>query len=408
METAGSSPAWLTTSTTCSASRTRSAFVREHEVGAEIVPGSRSPKAAKCPARDQLLTFSRNRPAPLAALDLNGVLTQLEPILRRLLGDKSRVVLELDPHVPHVHADATALDQAIVNLALNARDAMEGTGTLTVRTKRVVLGTDDVRRGAPAAGDYASIEVSDTGRGMDTETLERIFEPFFTTKPLGRGTGLGLAMVYSAIKDCGGYTDVTSVLGQGTTFHLHLPVTGTASRRIRPPSFPRQGARSPMILTGQSASPPPVARSPQAPVRSETILVVDDDSLLGESIKRILQRDGYPVLMASRADEALELTRERGAEISLVILDVLMPEISGPELGRQLRALPTPPRLLFVSGFAPECLPPYAADVLDEAFLQKPFSGNALLARVRELLDGPRPTSRAVSSTRQSSIDTGI
>lgn len=387
-------------------------FVREHEgLDAEIVPELEiMTKAAKQAAAlsNQLLTFSRNRPAPLSALDINGLLSQLEPILRRLLGESSRVVLDLDPHVPHVTADPTALDQAIVNLTLNARDAMEGGGTLTVRTKRVTLGQDDVRRGAPAAGDYVAIEVSDTGFGMNAETLERIFEPFFTTKPLGRGTGLGLAMVYTAIKDCGGYTDVTSVPDHGTTFRLHLPAPGTSGRRTRTPPVPRRDARAPMILSGKSASPPPVVRNPQAPPRSETILVVDDDSLLGESIKRILQRDGYPVLMASRADEALELTRERGAEISLVILDVLMPEISGPELGRQLRALPTPPRLLFVSGFAQECLPPYAADVLDEAFLQKPFSGNALLARVRELLDGPRPTSRAVSSTRQSSIDTGI
>jgi signal transduction histidine kinase len=366
-------------------------FMRERDgLDPELVPEleimSKATKQAAA-LSSQLLAFSRSQEVELAALDVNAMVKQLEPILRRLLGDGPKVSLALDPDARVVKADHASLDQAIVNLTLNARDAMvakaEG-GLLTISTKNVVLGEDEVRRGAPRAGEYVVIEVADTGLGMNEETLARVFEPFFTTKPVGRGTGLGLAMVYTSMKNCGGYVDVSSVLGQGTTFRLHVPVANELPALPVPPQL----VYEPRSVSSLPKKPSPkITRRPDATPKDQTILVVDDDSLLGESIKRILQRDGYRVLMAGRADDAMDIARQRGAEISLVILDVLMPEVSGPELGRRLGKLQIPPKLLFVSGFAPESLPPDAGNVREEAFLQKPFSGNDLLGRVRHLLD---------------------
>ena len=310
----------------------------------------------------QLLSFSRHRPLPLARLDLNRVISGLEPMLRRIMGDSFRVVLELDADAHAVRTDAASLEQVMVNLSVNARDAMPSGGTLSIATKNVVLDQNAVRRGAPKPGPYATIEVSDSGHGMSPEVLNRVFDPFFTTKPLGKGTGLGLTTAYAFVRKSGGFIDVSSEVGRGTTFRLHLPKDEEA-RIERPKARPRMAS---------------------ANVGSETILVVDDDASVLESIRGLLQRGGYRVFTAGGSDAALDLVAQRGAEISLVILDVQMPGMSGPELGRRLADLHVPAKLLFVSGYAPETL---GAAVSAEMLLQKPFSNADLLGRVRTLLD---------------------
>ncbi len=211
---------------------------------------------------------------------------------------------------------------------------------------------------------------------MTQETMSRIFEPFFTTKPAGSGSGLGLAMVYAFARNCGGSIEVSSEVGQGTQFRIYLKRVAR-SRTSRP-------VRSSMPAKAPTSSP-----VPSEPVRSDgpdTILVVDDDDLVRRSIAKILERNGYRVLAASGSAEALSVAREQGQRIALVILDVLMPGVTGPELGRRLDALNLGAKVLFVSGFSPESIPIEEAQVAAEMLLQKPFSQTTLLERVRQLM----------------------
>jgi signal transduction histidine kinase len=309
----------------------------------------------------QLLAFSRHRPVPLSAHDANEVLATLEPMLRRVVGKRVKVVLELAPGLRPVKTDRTSFEQALVNLAVNARDAMPSGGTLTIKTSGVHLDEAAVRQGAPRAGEFVAIAVADTGQGMSTELLDRVFEPFFTTKALGGGTGLGLTTVYAFTKNSGGHVDVWSEVGRGTTFRICLPL---AEERV--------SERAP------SASPPVSAR-----VNAETLLVVDDEPFVARSIRRILERQGYRVLVANSAAQGLELAEKHGPEISLAILDVLMPDMTGPELAKTFAGIQLPAKVLYVSGFAPGVDAPVDAEHL----LEKPFSAPDLLARVRRLLD---------------------
>jgi signal transduction histidine kinase/CheY-like chemotaxis protein/tetratricopeptide (TPR) repeat protein len=309
----------------------------------------------------QLLSFSRHQPTPLALCQMNDVISELAPMLRRLSGVRITIEVELDPSLHVVKIDRTSFDQVLVNLTINARDAMPKGGTMRIETKNVVLDEAAIRRGAPNTGDYVAVQVSDTGHGMSAEVLAHVFDPFFTTKPLGGGTGLGLTMVYAFAKNCGGYVEPSSDLGQGSAFRIYLPkaiekVNGVAPRIPSPPKA----------------------------VAGKAILIVDDDPFVRRMIRRTLERGGHHVFTAEGATEALELVQQQGSQIGVIILDVLMPVMTGPELGRRLVALHVAAKLLFISGFAPENLPP-DADCAAE-FLQKPFSSTDLLQRVQRLL----------------------
>jgi signal transduction histidine kinase/tetratricopeptide (TPR) repeat protein len=309
----------------------------------------------------RLLSFSRHRPTPLALCQTNDVISELAPMLHRLSGARIEIDVKLDPSLHTVKIDRASFDQVLVNLTINARDAMPKGGTLRIETKNVVLDDAAIRRGAPTTGDYVAIEVTDTGHGMSPKVIAHVFDPFFTTKPLGGGTGLGLTMVYAFAKNCGGYVELSSDVGQGSTFRICLPKAhkgnGVAVRPVSPP---------------KSAS-------------AKAILVVDDDPFVRRMIRRTLERGGHQVFSAEGATEALDLVQKHGSEIGVIILDVLMPGITGPELGRQFAVLQVAAKLLFVSGFAPENLPPDADR--DAEFLQKPFSSTDLLQRVQRLLD---------------------
>ena len=310
----------------------------------------------------RLLAFSRHRTLTLGPVDVNRSVTGIQPLLERVVTASSGLLLVLDlaPGAQHAFSDESSLDQALMNLAVNARDAMPDGGTLRISTRTVVLGPDAVRRGAPTEGDYVAIEVGDSGQGMGPDVLSRIFDPFFTTKEVGKGTGLGLTSVYSFVKQCGGHIEVSSELGRGTTFRLYF-------RRSEPLHVEkRQG--TPAANAGHVASP-------------AMILVVDDDPAVCAVTSALLQQGGYRVLTASGSADALRFAEMRGTEISLVILDVHMPEMSGPELGRRLADLHLPAKVLFVSGALPDDDAGHEQDLL-----LKPFSSDDLLGRVRSIL----------------------
>jgi eukaryotic-like serine/threonine-protein kinase len=351
-----------------SAARERASLDAELTIELDIISQATT-RAAQLTS--QLLSFSRHQPVPVAVHDVNQLISTLEPMLRRVVGSKINVSTNLSPAVDAVEVDQGSFDQALVNLLINARDAMPTGGTLTISTKNVVLGDAAAQRNNVSPGEYVEVEVADTGEGMSPETMSRIFEPFFTTKPSGSGSGLGLAMVYAFARNCGGSIDVSSELGHGTQFRLYL-------KRVER----RQTSRPVRAMSVSSAPSLPVVNR-DGP---DTILVVDDDDLVRRSIAKILERHGYRVVAASGSVEALNVAREQGARIGLVILDVLMPGVTGPELGRRLYDLNLSAKLLFVSGFSPESIPLEEAHVAAEMLLQKPFSQTALLERVRQLM----------------------
>ena len=315
----------------------------------------------------QLLSFARSEPLPVKAHEINQLVSAMEPMLRRVVNPSIEIVLRLSPVVDSVEIDSASFDQALMNLCINARDAMPFGGKFTVSTKSVVLDENAAIRADVKPGSYVEVEVTDTGEGMSPETQQRIFEPFFTTKAVGRGTGLGLASVYTFVKNCGGGITVQSERGVGTTFTLYL-------RRAERPRMPRRRAAT----TNPSTFPP--SGTP------DTILVVDDDDLVRRSIAKILERNGYRVVAASGSVEALDVVRsQQGKRIGLVIMDVLLPGVTGPELGRRLNDIVTA-KVLFVSGFSADSAPIEDAKVRPEMLLQKPFTQSALLARVRELM----------------------
>jgi CheY-like chemotaxis protein len=313
--------------------------------------------------------MSRDQPLTLASTDVNALIKGLEPMMKRLVSAQPHVdvVLDLDLRAHAAVTDETSFDQAIVNLVINARDAITGRGKVTISTGNVVLGPDAVRDGAQSEGDYVMIEVADTGSGISPELLRRIYEPFFTTKPAGKGTGLGLTMVYAFVKQCGGHLEVESHVGQGTAFRIYL-------RRGEPIHLMRRAS--------VPAKPLPAAGA----VKPAMILVVDDDPTIRELTRDQLQEGGYQVVTASGSSEALSLVQSKGSEIALVVLDMNMPEMTGQELGKRLADMNLPAKVLFVTGYAPEQVAEWTG-VEPDRMLQKPFRLNDLLDRVRNLLD---------------------
>jgi signal transduction histidine kinase/CheY-like chemotaxis protein len=309
----------------------------------------------------RLLAFSRQGKLTLGAVDINRAVKGVEPLFARIASPHSgiRVELELDPDVHPAFADESSLDQAIMNLVVNARDAMPRGGRLRICTRDIVLGPEDVRRGAPCEGEYVMVEVSDNGHGIPPDVLSRVYDPFFTTKPVGKGTGLGLTTVYSFVKQCGGHIDVETDVGVGTSFRLYF----RRSEALRVEM--RKSVPAPSVEPGKSPS---------------MILVVDDDPAVRDVTRQLLEQGGYRVLTATGSAEAIRAAEVKGKEIALVIMDVHMPEMSGPELGQRLADLNLPAKVLFVSGA-------YDGEEDESPLrLQKPFSSADLLGRVRTLL----------------------
>jgi len=317
----------------------------------------------------QLLAFSRRQVLKPELLDLNQVVRKWEPVLRRLMGEDCSVVLQLAAESSQVRADPGQLEQVLLNLALNARDAMPRGGTITVETFRAEL-TGGYARLKPGTsvrpGEYAVLAVSDTGHGMDRETLSHVFEPFFTTKGLGKGTGLGLATVYGIVKQSDGYIWAYSEPGQGTTFKIYLPLkTGIIPAEVKM-DMPRRTSRG------------------------EWILLVEDEAPVRSVMRRSLEEAGYHVMEAETAAAALERFVESTDPISLVLTDVVLPGGNGRELADRIAELRPFTPVLFTSGYTEGDIQRRGLLTGGAAFLQKPVTPELLVEAVEELLDGAR------------------
>ena len=316
----------------------------------------------------QLLAFSRKQVLEPKVLDLNAVVLDVEKMLQRLIGEDIQLVTILSEALGRVKADPGQIEQVIVNLSVNARDAMPGGGKLIIETANVEL--DEyyaATRTEVVPGPYALLAVSDTGHGMDAETIAHIFEPFYTTKEEGKGTGLGLSTVFGIVKQTCGHIGVYSELGKGTTFRVYLPRVDVAE----------DGER----IT--SLAPPPEARRP----RGETVLLVEDADVLRMMIREMLESVGYKVLVGGSPEEALTVGEAHSGPIHLVLTDVVMPQMSGPQLAERLKAKWPGVKVLYMSGYTDEAIVHHGVLEGGAPFLQKPFTTEGLLRKVGELLD---------------------
>jgi signal transduction histidine kinase/CheY-like chemotaxis protein len=315
----------------------------------------------------QLLTFSRRQVYQKRLLHFNAVVVEIEKMLRPLIGEDIQLTTHLAPQLGSVYADLGHLQQLVMNLVVNARDAMPQGGILRIETAPVELQSDQGRRylGAPA-GAYVMLAVQDSGAGMDAEVMSHLFEPFYTTKEPGKGTGLGLAMVYGILEQEGGDIEVQSAPGAGTTFKIYLP-------RLD---------ENPPVVGG--------AEVPAAPLSGlETVLVVEDESIVRLSIRDTLQLKGYCVLEATAAQEACNFCLQHQGPIHLLITDVVMPGMNGQTLADRLVALRPDMRVLFISGHPGDAVARHGVLPPSAAFLQKPFPPDTLARKVREILDRP-------------------
>jgi signal transduction histidine kinase/ligand-binding sensor domain-containing protein/ActR/RegA family two-component response regulator len=310
----------------------------------------------------QLLAFSRKQILKPQTLSVNDMVSDIARMLRRTLGEDIELRLVLDPALGVVRADPGQLEQVLLNLVVNARDAMPRGGQLLVETRNVDAGAvRELPEAEPIA--YAAIVVSDTGTGMTAAVRDRVFEPFFTTKEQGKGTGLGLSTVYGSVKQSGGFVHVESELGQGSTFTVYLP-------RMQEPDEPR------------------VTVEIEAPARgSATVLLVEDEDAVRRLGSRVLTRAGYTVLTAPNGDAAIELAARIEGTIDLLMTDVVMPGMSGRELAERLMPLHPGMRLLYASGYTEDAIVRHGVSSQEMAFLEKPFTPNALLQKVRQVLD---------------------
>jgi PAS domain S-box-containing protein len=314
----------------------------------------------------QLLAFSRQQVLQPRVVALNDSVAGVEKMLRRLIGEDVELATELQPGLGHVRADPGQMEQVLLNLAVNARDAMPEGGRLEVRTADAVLGEDEARQYSYVEpGDYVLLSVRDTGTGMDETTLASAFEPFFTTKPAGKGTGLGLSTVYGIVKQSGGYVWIDSAPGEGTTVRIYLP------RVDAPADDPADPAPSPAGGSG----------------RRETLLVVEDEQTVRRIATRTLRRAGYRVLAASDGEEALAISAAHPGPIHLLMTDVVMPRMGGRDLAAHLRRERREMRVLFNSGYSEAAVATHGVLEPGTWFIGKPFTPEGLLARVREVLD---------------------
>jgi PAS domain S-box-containing protein len=311
----------------------------------------------------QLLAFSRKQLLELKVVDVNAIVSDMERLLRPLIGEDVEFLTSLTNEAAHTRADAGQLEQVLMNLVVNAKDAMSGGGTLTIQTERIVV-DDGHRRGVTfiRPGDYVMLSVSDTGMGMDKETQSRIFEPFFTTKEKGKGTGLGLSTVYGIVKQSGGYVMVQSEEGRGTTFHIYLPrVEGVAERH-----------------------PVPVAHT--ALGGTETVLLVEDEESVRQLVRETLAAKGYRVVEADNGESGVAVAAKHQGKIDLVITDVVMPGMGGRELVKQLAQTRPETKVLYLSGYTEDAIVSEGTIESGAAFLQKPFTLQNLSRKVREVL----------------------
>lgn len=313
----------------------------------------------------QLLAFSRLQVMSPRVLDLNVVIEEMSRMLRRVIGEDVTLTASPGAGLERVKVDPSQVEQVILNLAVNARDAMPEGGELRIRTSNARFAEDFIAEGVRVqAGSYVALEVTDTGCGMDSETSARVFEPFFTTKEKGKGTGLGLSTVYGIVKQSGGYIWVSSEPQKGTTFKIYLPGVEEAAAPAKAADAPVQIDRG-----------------------SETILLVEDETNVRELLCGMLRSKGYEVLEAARGEEALALGKNHSQPIHLIVTDMVMPQMNGRELARRLCALHPESNVLYMTGYAGNKIG--AIDVLenDVAFIHKPFSAEALSQKVRSILD---------------------
>jgi signal transduction histidine kinase/ActR/RegA family two-component response regulator len=313
----------------------------------------------------QLLAFSRKQVLQPKVLNLNDVVVETNKMLRRLIGEDIDLLTVLEPSLGQVKADPGQVDQVLINLCVNARDAMPKGGKLTIETSNIYVDEEYARRHLSVRpGWYVMLVVTDTGCGMDAQTQERIFEPFFTTKEVGKGTGLGLSTVYGIVKQSGGNVWVYSEEGRGTTFKIYLPRTDQAAEPLD---------------VGNAQDEPPAG--------TETVLLVEDEEMVRRMAHEILLMNGYQVLESSHGAEALDRCREHQGPIHLMLTDVVMPRMSGRELAEHAATLRPEMRVLYMSGYTDDSIVHHG--VLDEgmAFIEKPFTPNSLAHKVRSALD---------------------
>jgi hypothetical protein len=314
----------------------------------------------------QLLSFARREVVQSQVLDLNEIIARMEQILRRTIGEQIELVIGLTSDSATVVADPGQIEQVVLNLAINSRDAMPSGGSLSIETAtRHVTMSDEFFMGVPA-GDYVSLRVSDSGSGMSDEVRERAFEPFFTTKVRGEGSGLGLATVYGIVKQSGGSTKIYSDLGVGTSMMILLPAVATGEA----PDVAIAATQSRQSLSG-----------------TETVLVVDDEEALREVTSRMLARNGYHVLTASGGQQAIDIASSFGGPIDLLLTDVIMPAMQGPTVAKEILKLRPDVKVLYTSGHA---LPVLEAELIlgtDFMLVEKPFDQPTLLAHIRKVLD---------------------
>jgi len=322
----------------------------------------------------QLLAFSRKQTVQPVVLDLNEVVAGMDKMLRRLIDENVELQILAGTELGHVKADSGYIGQVLMNLVVNARDAMPRGGQLTIETSNVALDENYAQtHTGVAAGDYVMLAVSDTGSGMTDEVRARLFEAFFTTKPKGKGTGLGLATCQTIIKQCGGHIDVYSKLGKGTIFKMYLPrVEGALESSAHP------------LVKGAA-----MARG------TETILFVEDEPAVRQLACGILESLGYSVLRAANGQEGLRLAREsKGQPIRLVVTDVIMPQMGGKVMAEWLKATYPDLKVLYTSGYTDDALAEHGVLEPGIAFLPKPYTPAILARTVRELLDVPQTKTR--------------
>jgi CheY-like chemotaxis protein len=313
----------------------------------------------------QLLALGRRQVLAPAPLDLNELVSGVDKILRRLIGEDIHIVVQLTEGLGKVFADRGQLEQVLLNLALNARDAMPTGGTITIRTHVQVV---DARLASiypgVTPGRHAALSVGDTGAGIDDETRSRIFEPFFTTKGVGKGTGLGLAIVYGIVRQSGGFIEVESGGVRGTVFTVCLPICEEAAPR-----------------------PERTARANPASVGHETVLLVEDEARIRRLCRQVLAEQGYHVIEAGDGLEAVALCAAEDRPVDLLVTDVVMPHMNGRELADRLRESHPDMKVLYISGYTDDAIVRRGVSQGSSALLSKPFTPHVLLRRVREVLD---------------------
>jgi CheY-like chemotaxis protein len=341
-------------------------MISAHDPAREFIREIRQASERAGALTRQLLAFSRKQVVAPTVLDLNTIVREMDKMVRRLIGEDIDLAVALAPEPVTVRADPGQIEQILLNLVVNARDAMPAGGKLTIETRKAVLdGSYTQTHAEVRPGRYILLAVSDTGCGMTKEVQSKIFEPFFTTKGVGKGTGLGLSTVYGIVRQSGGHIQVYSEPGQGTCFKIYLP-------RIQEAGAGERARSSPFTI----------------PQGTETILLVEDEERVRQLACMALGAVGYTVLEASSGAEALQLGAEHAGPIHLMLTDVVMPQISGRQLAAQIGAMRPTMKVLYVSGYTDDAIVRHGVLERGLAFLQKPFTPAALARKVREVL-GP-------------------